>query len=93
MNDEWLFPNTILKKGMRKSHLAVIKLHKPDQLMRDPSLKSNPLCEAYPAALFVKRFALNFATICCKITMTSYHETHLAFVNLECLFPPESQNK
>ncbi|HLX38982.1 MAG TPA: hypothetical protein VKR42_00535, partial [Ktedonobacteraceae bacterium] len=28
------------------------------------------LCEAYRAALLVKYIALNFATICCKITPT-----------------------
>jgi hypothetical protein len=36
MNDEWLFPSTTLKKGWGKSHLAMINLHKPAQLMRDP---------------------------------------------------------
>jgi hypothetical protein len=38
--------------------------------MRDPHFNSNPLCEACRAALLVTYIALNFATICCKITVS-----------------------
>src|SRR5260221_2981763 len=54
------------RRGARR--FSANAFHKPTQMMRDPHFNSNPLCEACRAALLVTYIALNFATICCKIT-------------------------
>jgi hypothetical protein len=50
-----------------------IKHGRPLQASSDgkrPPIQLKLLCEVYRAAPFVKHIALNFATTCCKITLT-----------------------